>query len=144
MKKFLSILLACFFIITLFSACKKDEAALEDYTWKLDSVVSLNDNGKEIAVGDKDKNANAKVIDATLIAKNGELIFDDNTNSKTYKGAYEEMLVTDSTDDYKIILNGKEGLINMTKTVYPDGTEEPMMIITVDDYDLYFYSMKGE
>ncbi len=144
MKKFLSILLVCFFIITLFSACKKDEATLEDYTWKLDSVVSLNGKGEEIAVGDKDKNATAKVIDATLVAKNGELIFEDNTNSKTYKGAYEEMLVTDSTDDYKIILNGKEGLINMTKTVYPDGTEEPMIIITVDDYDLYFYSTKGE
>ncbi len=144
MKKFLSILLACLLIITLFSACEKDEATLEDYTWKLDSVVSLKGNGEEIAVGDKHDNTTAKVIDATLVAENGELIFEDNTNNKTYKGAYEEMLVTDSTDDYKIILNGKEGLINMTKTVFPDGTEEPMIIITIDDYDLYFNEVKGE
>ncbi len=145
MKKILSVLLAFIFIMTVLSSCKKDQATIEDYSWKLESVVNLNENGNVIAVGEEtEENSDVKVVDITLVASNGELVLEDNTNNKTYKGAYEEMLVTDDADDYKIILNGKEGLINKTKTVYPDGTEEPMIIITVDDYDLYFNAMKGE
>ncbi len=139
MKKVLTILLAVVIIITMFSSCTKNEAKIEDGEWKLESVESLNDNGSVVAVGEKSTvNPNAKVIDIVLTAQDGELVLSDKTNGETYNGAYEEMTITDSADDYKIFIDGKEGLINSTKTVYPDGSEEPMLIMTVDGYDLYF------
>ncbi len=145
MKKFLSLLLVLVFIIVMLSACKNDEVALESCSWKMESVVSLDKNGETIAVGEKtDIYPNAKVIDIILVAQDGELRLEDKTNGETYNGAYEEMLVTDSPDDYKIFLDGKEGYINSTKTVYPDKSETPMLIVTVDNYDIYFHQVKGE
>ncbi len=145
MKKILSLLLVLVFVVTIFSACKNDEWNIESFNWQLESVVSLNENGKVIAVNEKSEdNPDAKIVEITLAATDGELILNDKTNAKIYKGAYEEMIVTDNTDDYKIILNGKEGLVNATKTVYVDGIEKPTLIMTISDYDLYFYQVNVE
>ncbi len=139
MKKVLAVLLVFVFVIAMLSACGNNEANIEDGEWKLKSIESLNDNGDVIAVGEKSEaSSDAKVLEIVLTAQDGELLLADKTNDETYNGAYEELLITDSRDDYKIFIDGKEGLINSTKTVYPDGSEVPMLIMTVDGYDLYF------
>lgn len=139
MKKILSVLSALILIITMFSSCKRAAANIEDYDWMLYSVVNLNENGAIIAVNEEsDVAPEAKVVDVVLTANDGELVLKDKTNGETYTGAYEEMLLTDNSDDYKIFLDGKEGYINSLETVYQNGDEEPALIITIDGYDLYF------
>ncbi|MBQ8766456.1 MAG: hypothetical protein IJZ16_06585 [Clostridia bacterium] len=129
MKKVLSVIFAFVFIITMFSACKNDEVNIEDFEWKLTSVTKLDE-----------KELNISAENVILTAGDGELLLWDKTNSETFNGAYEELLVTDNADDYKIFLDGKEGYINVSKTVYEDKTEEPLLIMTIDGYDLYFHA----
>ena len=129
MKKVLSVIFAFVFIITMFSAYKNDEVNIEDFEWKLTSVTKLDE-----------KELNISAENVILTAGDGELLLWDKTNSETFNGAYEELLVTDNADDYKIFLDGKEGYINVSKTVYEDKTEEPLLIMTIDGYDLYFHA----
>lgn len=128
MKKVLSLIFAFVFIITTFSACKNDEVNIEDFEWKLTSVTKLDE-----------KELNISAENVILTAGDGELLLWDKTNNETFNGAYEELLVTDNSDDYKIFLDGKEGYINVTKTIYEDKNEEPLLIMTIDGYDLYFH-----
>ncbi len=127
MKKVLSLIFALIFIITMFSACNNDEFRIEDFEWKLTSVTKLDE-----------KELNISADNVILTANDGELLLWDKTNNETFNGAYEELLVTDNSDDYKIFLDGKEGYINVTKTIYEDKNEEPLLIMTIDGYDLYF------
>lgn len=126
MKKVLVVLFA-FFIITIFSACGTDEVKIEDCEWKLTSAIKLDEKELDISA--------ENVI---LTANNGELLLWDKTDGETYNGAYEELFVTDNADDYSIFLDGKEGYINVSKTIYEDKSEEPLLIMTIDGYDLYF------
>lgn len=127
MKKVLSLIFALIFIITMFSACNNDEVHIEDFEWKLTSVTKLDE-----------KELNISAENVILTAGDGELLLWDKTNNETFNGAYEELLVTDNSDDYKIFLDGKEGYINVTKTIYEDKNEEPLLMMTIDGYDLYF------
>lgn len=127
MKKLLVVLFAFVFIITMFSACGTDEVKIEDCKWKLTSATKLDEKELDISA--------ENVI---LTANNGELLLLDKTNGETYNGAYEELFVTDNADDYSIFLDGKEGYINVSKTIYEDKSEEPLLIMTIDGYDLYF------
>lgn len=127
MKKVLSLIFALIFIITVFSACNNNEFNIEDFEWKLTSVTKLDE-----------KELNISAENVILTANDGELLLWDKTNNETFNGAYEELLVTDNSDDYKIFLDGKEGYINVTKTIYEEKSEEPLLIMTIDGYDLYF------
>ncbi len=139
MKKVLSLLFVLALIVTMFSACQQDEVGLETYAWKLDSVVSLKENGKIIVVGEQlEDYPDAKVIDGILSAVSGRLEFVDRETNNFYVGAYEEMTATDSTDDYKIYIDEQEGTINVKRTSSPDGNEEITLILTCSGYDAYF------
>lgn len=140
MKKI--ILLLCILIpVMIFSACGKDEIKIEDYEWQLRTAANINAEGLVVAVGEKNEAyPEAAVVDVVLTAKDGELVITDKTNDKTYVGAYEEMLVTDSSEDYKIIIKGKEGYATVAYTTYADGTKELTLPLTVSGYDMYFYA----
>lgn len=138
MRKVLSVILAFIFITTMFSACS-DGVSVDERQWRLYSVSDLNDNGKIIAVDEKtDVNPDASTVDIMLTFKQGELILKDKINNVTHMGAYEELIATDNVDDYRIFIDGKEGYINVKKSVQQDKSEETILIMTVDGYDLYF------
>lgn len=139
MKKIIPVL----FILVLaviFTACGKDEVKIEGYEWQLRTAANINAEGLVVAVGEKtEAYPDAKIADVVLTAENGELVIEDKTNNETYKGAYEEMYVTENSDDYRIIVEGKEGYATVAYTTYADGSKELTLPITVDGYDLYFY-----
>jgi hypothetical protein len=140
MKKIIPVL---FILITamIFSACGKEEIGIEDYEWHLRTAANVNSEGLVVAVDEKSElYPDAKVVDVVLTAKDGELIITDKTNDEVYEGAYEEMLVTESSEDYKIIIKGKDGYAAVAYTTYDDGTKEPTLPITIGGYDLYFYA----
>lgn len=138
MKKLVPVL--CILILAMiFTACGNNEMKFEDYSWEMGTVLSLEENGKVIAVGEKSAESD-NVVKLTLTANNGELILEDSTNDETYKGAYEEMVVTDESNDYKIYLDGKEGYAIVSETFYENKSSEKTLVISVNGYDMYFYA----
>lgn len=144
MKKFLYVLLMSLIVFT-FSACNADVIAIEDYEWKMSAVMSNDIEDAQyqdelvIAVGEADElYPDAKIVDLTLIAKDGEITITDTTNGKTYNGTYEVQKKTSKGTDYEIIIDGITGYATVSPTEYYDGSEEPTLPISIGDYSIYF------
>jgi hypothetical protein len=140
MKKLIPVLFVCI-LAMIFTSCGNSELKIEGYEWQLRTAASLNEESVVVAVDEKNEAyPGAEIVDVVLTAKNGELIIQDKTNNETYTGAYEEMYVTESSGDYKIIIKGKEGYATVEYTTYADGTKELILPVTVGGYDMYFYA----
>lgn len=144
MKKILSIFLMTLMIFTL-SACGGDVVAIEDYEWKMRTVMSNDMEAAQyqdelvIAVGEADElYPEAEIVDLTLTAKDGEITITDTTNGKTYSGTYEVMQKTPKGTDYELIIDGATGYATVSPTEYYDGSEIPTLPINIDGYSLYF------
>ena len=137
MKKILSVFLMSFIVFAL-SACNADVVKMEDYEWKMRTVMSNDTEATQyqdelvVAVGEADElYPDAEIVDMTLTAKDGEITITDTTNGKTYTGTYEVMQKTPKGTDYEIIIDG-------APKEYYDGTEIPTLPINIDGYSLYF------
>lgn len=144
MKKILSMFLTTIMIFTL-SACGGDVVAIEDYEWKMRTVMSNDTEATQyqdelvVAVGEADElYPDAEIVDMTLTAKDGEITITDTTNGKTYNGTYEVMQKTPKGTDYEIIIDGVTGYATVAPTEYYDGSEIPTLPINIDGYSLYF------
>ena len=122
MKKILSVFLMSLTVFTL-SACNADVDAIEDYEWKMRTVMSNDIETAQyqdelvIAVGEADElYPDAKIVDLTLIAKDGEI----------------------TITDYEIIIDGVTGYATVSPTEYYDGSEIPTLPINIDGYSMYF------
>lgn len=148
MKKPISVLLILIFIFAL-SACSADVVAIEDYEWKMRTVMSnnievaQNEDELVVVVGEADElYPNAKIVDLTLIAKDGEITITDATNNKTYSGTYKVQQKTPKGTDYEVTIDGVTGYANVSPTEYYDGSEVPTLPINLGDYSLYFIPAK--
>ena len=144
MKKILSVFLMSLTVFTL-SACNADVVAIEDYEWKMRTVMSNDIETAQyqdelvIAVGEADElYPDAEIVDLTLIAKDGEITITDTTNGKTYNGTYEVQKKTSKGTDYEIIIDGVTGYATVSPTEYYDGSEIPPLPINIDGYSMYF------
>ena len=144
MKKILSVFLMSFIVFAL-SACNADVVKIEDYEWKMRTVMSNDTEAAQyqdelvVAVGEADElYPEAEIVDLTLTAKDGEITITDNTNGKTYNGTYEVMQKTPKGTDYEIIIDGVTGYATVSPTEYYDETEIPTLPINIDGYSLYF------
>ena len=145
MKKAISIFLLVTTLILTLSACGMGKPKIEDYEWKMRTVMS---NDAELAdsddvvlvVGTHDEiYPNAKIVDLTLVAKDGKLTITDATNNKTYEGTYTVSKKTPEGTDYEVTIDGKEGYATVALTKYYDGSKEPTLPINLGDYSIYMY-----
>ena len=119
---------------------------IEDYEWKMRTVMSndieLADSDEVVlTVGKPDEiYPDAKIVDLTLVAKDGKLTITDATNSKTYEGIYKVAKKTPDGTDYEITIDGKNGYATVAMTKYYDGTEEPTLPINLGTHSIYFYA----
>ena len=135
MKKIISIFLMLIFTFAL-SACNSDEIAIEDYEWKMRTVMR---NDIEVAVGEADElYPDAEIVDLTLTAKDGEITVTDTTNNKTYNGTYTIMQKTPDGTDYEVIIDGVSGNATVAPTEYYNNQETPTLPINIDGYSVYF------
>ena len=142
MKRTIStIILIAILTITL-SACGMGKVKIEDYEWKMRTIMHGEDNQVVVdAVGEDDPaHPEAKIIDMTLTAKEGKISITDNTNDKTYEGTYTVEQKTPAGTDYKVTIDGKEGYATVAMTTYADGTEEPTLPINLGTHSIYFYA----
>ena len=142
MKRTISILILIATLTVVLSACGLGKVKIEDYEWKMKTIMHGEDNQVVVdAVGEDDPaHPEAKVIDMTLTAKNGKITIMDNTNNKTYEGTYTVEQKTPAGTDYKITIDGKEGYATVAMTTYADGTEEPTLPINLGTHSIYFYA----
>ena len=93
------------------------------------------------AVGEDDPaHPEAKIIDMTLIAKDGKITITDHTDNKTYEGAYTVEQKTPAGTDYKVTIDEKEGYATVAMTTYADETEDPTLPINLGTHSIYFYA----
>lgn len=144
MKKLIALFCAVIFAVTL-SACNADVVKIEDYEWKMRTVMSNDTEAAQyqdelvVAVGEADElYPDAEIVDMTLTAKDGEITITDTTNGKTYNGTYEVIQKTPKETDYEIIIDGVTGYATVAPTEYYGGTEIPTLPINIDGYSLYF------
>ena len=142
MKRTIStIILIAILTITL-SACGMGKVKIEDYEWKMRTIMNGEDNQVVVdAVGEDDPaHPEVKIIDMTLTAKDGKITITDHTNNKTYEGTYTVEQKTPAGTDYKVTIDGKEGYATVAMTTYADGAEEPTLPINLGTHSIYFYA----
>lgn len=144
MKKLIALFCTVIFAVTL-SACNADVVEIEDYEWKMRTVMSNDTEAAQyqdelvVAVGEADElHPDAEIVDMTLTAKDGEITITDSTNDKTYSGTYEVQQKTPKGTDYEIIIDGVTGYATVSPTEYYDDSEIPTLPINIDGYSLYF------
>lgn len=144
MKKFLSAFLILVFTFAL-SACNSDRIAIEDYEWKMRTVMkndmeaAQNEDEMVVAVGEHDElYPDAKIVDITLIAKDGEITLTDATNSKTYSGTYKISQKTPDGTNYEITIDGVIGHATVAPPEYDNNQAIPTLPINIGGYSVYF------
>ena len=131
MKRIIPILILIATLTIALSACGLGKVKIEDYEWKMRTVMHTEEKQVVVdAVGESDPaHPDAKIIEMTLIAKDGKITVTDATNNKIYEGTYSVEQKTPAGTDYKITIDGKEGYATVAMTKYADGTEEPTLPI---------------
>lgn len=146
MKKAMLILPMLILALVL-SSCGVQKLALEDFEWKMRTVMRNADAaGTDIdtddfvyAVGEADElYPNARIIDLTLKADNGKITVTDATNGKEYYGTYKISAKTPKGTDYELVIDGISGYATVAPTEYYNGTSQPTLPINLGDYSLYF------
>lgn len=144
MKKFLSAFLILVFTFAL-SACNSDRIAIEDYEWKMRTVMkndmeaAQNEDEMVVAVGEHDElYPDAEIAEITLTAKDGTITVTDKTNSKTYSGTYKVSRETPDGTDYEITIDGVSGYATVAPTEYYNDQTIPTLPINIDGYSVYF------
>ena len=142
MKRIISILILIATLTMTLSACGLGKVKIEDYEWKMRTVMHTEDDQLVVdAVGESDPaHTDAKIIKMNLIAKDGKITIIDVTNNKIYEGTYSVEQKTPAGTDYKITIDGKEGYATVAMTEYADGTEEPTLPINLGTHSMYFYA----
>ena len=141
MKKIVSILLLAVMLIFSLSACGMGKPKIEDYEWKMRTIAHIE--GEQLvydAAEESTAHPEAKIIEMTLVAKDGKITITDITNGKTYEGTYTVSGRNPEGTDYHITIDGKSGYAGVAMTSYADGSEEPTLPISLDGYSLYFYA----
>ena len=149
MKKTVLILFCILTITMLLSSCASETISIEDYEWQMRTVMSgnietaQNEDSLIVAVGEPNElYPDARVVDLTLIAKDGKITITDKPNNKTYSGTYKVQQKTPKGTDYEITINGQDGYATVAPTEYYDGSEVPTLPINLGEYSLYFVPIK--
>ena len=142
MKKIISILLLAATLMFALSACGMGKPKIEDYEWKMRTIAHIE--GEQLvydaAAEESTAHPEAKIIEMTLVAKDGKITITDVTNGKTYEGSYTVSGRNPKGTDYNITIDGKSGYAGVAMTTYADGSEEPTLPISLDGYSMYFYA----
>ena len=142
MRKTISILLLLTSLVLALSSCGAGTPKIEDYEWKMRTVMHVE--GEQLvydAVSEESStHPEAKIIEMTLVAKDGKITVTDVTNEKNYEGTYTVSGKNPKGTDYSIVIDGKEGHATVAMTTYADEKEEPTLPINLGDYSMYFYA----
>ena len=142
MRKTMSILLLLTSLVLALSSCGAGTPKIEDYEWKMRTIAHFE--GEQVVYDAANEEHSiqpeAKIIEMTLVAKDGKITITDVTNGKSYEGTYTVSGKNPKGTVYSIVIDGKEGYATVAMTTYADGKEEPTLPINLGDYSMYFYA----
>lgn len=130
-------------LLLLLTACGNTAVpAIDECSWVMSSVQSGAVHGQAIAYGERGSSTLSYAEKTELIcnAENGKLTVEDKTNNKTHYGTYKLDYTDPKSAVYDVSLDGKQGKAVVAMTTYYDKTQEPVLIISIDDYAINFFA----
>lgn len=115
---------------------------IEDYTWVMTSVQSVEAGGQAVAYGERGSSTleTAKQIVLLCRAEEGSMTLIDQTNHKTYTGTYQLSKDSPQGAIYEVTIEGQEGYAATAMTTYQDGSQDPTLIFNLGDYAVNFFA----
>lgn len=126
--------------VLLFSGCGKAVPKIDDYTWEMTTVQSVEKDGQVIACG-KDEGGglgDALPVELLCTAEAGMITIRDETNGQVYNGGYS---VTEDNPDsviYQVTVGESNGVAVTALTTYHGGDTRSTLIMRFGDYTLNF------
>ena len=149
MKRIWTIALLMIFLLT---GCSKTAVPeIDEYTWTMDTIQSVNNNGQIIAhgpgstagAGDFAETGTEAPLEMFLIceAENGVLTITDQTNHKTYTGTYKTAGTSPESLTYEVTVDGTDGMATVAMTEYHNGDQVPTLVMRLGEWTIYFYAL---
>lgn len=115
---------------------------IDGYTWLMTTVQSMKAEGQAIAYGHGGTSTLETGVEISLECKaeDGNLILTDKTNNQTYTGTYQLVEINLQSVNYEVIIGGTKGTAVVAMTTYHDGSQDPTLIISLNDYALNFFT----
>ena len=79
-------------LLVLLTGCSSKTPKIDEYTWVMTSVQSMEAGGQAVAYGEKGSSTleGAKQIELVCEAEGGNLTLTERTNDRTYTGTYQQ------------------------------------------------------
>ena len=130
------------FLLVLLTGCSSKTPKIDEYTWVMTSVQSIEAGGQAVAYGEGGSSTleGAKQIELVCEAKGGNLTLTDRTNDRTYTGTYQQSQRDSKSTIYEVNVDGTSGVAVAAMTTYQDGTQDPTLIFNLGDYTVNFFA----
>lgn len=118
------------------------DKSISEYEWTLERAFYVESEQIVVEALQEPSSTHpeAKVINVTLIAKDGTIVITDHTNNVSYEGTYTAVGKNPSGTEYEITIGDVSGKATVAMTTYADGSQIPTLPITLDKYTLQFFS----
>lgn len=129
-------------LLVLLTACSSKAPKIDEYTWVMTSVQSMETGGQAVAYGEGGSSTleGAKQIELVCEAQGGNLTLTDRTNDRTYTGTYQQSQRDSKSTIYEVDVDGTSGVAVAAMTTYQDGTQDPTLIFNLGDYTVNFFA----
>lgn len=145
MSKIKKSAIALFFmaVVIIFSCmalagCGNVENRIENHNWQFDNVQTAD--GEVIACSSDSAwlSDGIQAINLTISVNDGTFVIADDAQN-TYAFSYKQISSSHESTIYEIEYNGRTGLASVSRTYYKDKKDVPTLIVTINDYNLYYY-----
>lgn len=129
-------------LLVLLAGCSSKAPKIDEYTWVMTSVQSMETGGQAVAYGEGGGSTlwEAKQIELVCEAQDGNLTLTDRTNDRTYTGTYQQSQRDSKSTIYEVDVDGTSGVAVAAMTTYLDGTQDPTLIFNLGEYTVNFFA----
>lgn len=129
-------------LLVLLTGCSSKTPKIDEYTWVMTSVQSMEAGGQAVAYGEGGSSTleGTKQIELVCEAQGGNLTLTDRTNDRTYTGTYQQSQRDSKSTIYEVDVDGTSGVAVAAMTTYQDGTQDPTLIFNLGDYTVNFFA----
>ena len=129
-------------LLVLLAGCSSKTPKIDEYTWVMTSVQSMEAGGQAVAYGEGGSSTleGAKQIELVCEAQGGNLTLTDRTNDRTYTGTYQQSQRDSKSTIYEVDVDGTSGVAVAAMTTYQDGTQDSTLIFNLGDYTVNFFA----
>lgn len=126
------------FLLVLLTGCSSKTPKIDEYTWVMTSVQSIEAGGQAVAYGEGGSSTleGAKQIELVCEAQGGNLALTD----RTYTGTYQQSQRDSKSTIYEVNVDETSGVAVAAMTTYQDGTQDPTLIFNLGDYTVNFFA----